>query len=329
MSKKEEAAHFYTSPKAVTNRRNTGGLGWSTNRFNQVAWSTLDSVLWTKPDMFQVWLSKQSIGICATRKNMSRIQDLLEDKCPNCLQPQETSQHLNRCPDQGCTLLLKDSISNLVTWMHNHNQMDPELAFWIKKYLLFHGTRSFSSLVEEGGPATPLVSTAAASQDLIGWVEFLHGEVSVEFRTIQDIHCALSSCQMTREDWMKAFVLHLIQISHLQWIFCNFTLHDKQRRYLSLLKRATVLKEVDRLLDTAPEDIPAGSQYLLELDYSALYNASLERQSYWVLAMKAACRAGKLDATASKRRGRSQRKLRVKASTRKPRYDFSREEARL
>jgi hypothetical protein len=154
--------------------------------------------------------------------------------------------------------------------------------------------------VEEGGQATPLISTAAASQDLIGWVEFLHGKVSVDFWTIQDIHCALSSCRMTGEDWMKAFVLHLIQLSHSQWIFRNFTLHDKQRGYLSLLKWKTVLKEVDRLLDTAPEDIPAGSQYLLEIDYSTLYNASLERQSYWVLAMKAACRAGEQEATASK-----------------------------
>jgi hypothetical protein len=96
-----------------------------------------------------------------------------------------------------------------------------------------------------------------------------------------------------------------------------------------LLKQATVLKEDDWLLDTAPEDIPAGSQYLLEPDYSALYNASLERQLYWVLAMKAACRAGKHKATASKRRGCSQRKLRAKVSTRKLMYDFSREEARL
>jgi hypothetical protein len=48
---------------------------------------------------------------------------------------------------------------------------------------------SFSSLVEEEGPATPLIITAASSQDLIDWVEFLHGKVSVEFRTIQDIHC--------------------------------------------------------------------------------------------------------------------------------------------
>jgi hypothetical protein len=134
---KEEAARFYTNCKVITCGHNTEGLGWSNHMFNQVAWSTLDAVLWTKPDMFQVWLSKQLIRICATWKNMSRIQDLLDNKCPNCLQPQETSQHLNRCLDQGRTLLFKDSISNLMMWMHEHNWTDPELAFWIKKYLLF------------------------------------------------------------------------------------------------------------------------------------------------------------------------------------------------
>ncbi len=112
-------------------------------------------------------------------------------------------------------------------------------------------------------------------------------------------------------------------------IFCNFTLHDKQRGYLSLLKRSSVLKKVDRLLDTAPEDIPEGSQYLMELDYSTLYNTPLERQSQWVLAMSVARRAGKQDATASRHIGCAQRKLKAKQSSREPRYDFSREETRL
>jgi hypothetical protein len=128
---------------------------------------------------------------------------------------------------------------------------------------------------------------------------------------------------------MKAFASHLIQILHLQWIFCNFTLHDKQRGHLSLLKQATVLEEVNWLLDTAPEDIPAGSQYLLELDYSTLYNALLERQSYWVLAMLAAQRAGKQEATAARRMGRTQRRLKAKWLSQKPRYNFSREVTRL
>jgi hypothetical protein len=91
---------------------------------------------------------------------------------------------------------------------------------------------------------------------------------------------------------MKGFVSHLVQLSHSQWIFCNFTLHDKQRGYLRLQWRKEVLQEVEQLLDTPPDELPQDSQYLLELDYSTLYNALFECQSYWVLAMKAARCAG-------------------------------------
>jgi hypothetical protein len=87
---------------------------------------------------------------------------------------------------------------------------------------------------------------------------------------------------------MKAFISLLIQISHSQWIFRNYTLHDKQRGYLRLQLHSEVIREIHELLETAPSDVPPESQYLLELDHSTLYNASYEDQAYWVLALKAA-----------------------------------------
>ena len=87
---------------------------------------------------------------------------------------------------------------------------------------------------------------------------------------------------------MKAFISLLIQISHSQWIFRNYTLHDKQRGYLRLRLRSEVLRKIHELLETTPSDVPPESQYLLELDHYTLYNASYEDQAYWVLALKAA-----------------------------------------
>jgi hypothetical protein len=87
---------------------------------------------------------------------------------------------------------------------------------------------------------------------------------------------------------MKMLVTHLIQISHSQWIFWNFTLQDKHRGYLRLKQQRDLLREVDSLLNTSLEEVPEGSKYLLELDFLTLYNASFEQQSYWVLAVKAA-----------------------------------------
>jgi len=87
---------------------------------------------------------------------------------------------------------------------------------------------------------------------------------------------------------MKAFISHLSQISHSQWIFRNYTLHDKQRGYLRLRVRKEVLREIHELLETPPSEVPLECQYLLELDHSAMYKVSYEGQVYWVLALKAA-----------------------------------------
>ncbi len=166
---------------------------------------------------------------------------------------------------------------------------------------------------------------AAACQDTIGWVEFLHRKVSVKIGKIQKVHCTLSSCHMTDNNWMKHFIANLIQALHSQWLYRNFTLHNKMRGCLLLQHRKEVLKEVDCLMDTNPDKIPQGSQYLLEMDFTSLYNASFERQFYWVLAMKAAQWAGRCAEHNSKLRGVSHRWRQAKA--RKPCmvYDFSRD----
>jgi hypothetical protein len=255
--------------------------------------------------MFQIWHAKQYIGICATQSQMACIQDILDSKCPNCQQVWETSQHLSRCLDHGRTLLFQESIKHLVNWMHEYDRTDPELAYWIEKYLLFWGTQTMSSLVWNLG--SNQIRGAAASQDTIGWVEFLHGKVSVKIAKIHVIHCTLLSCRMTSNDLIKHFTAKLIQVTHSQWLYRSFTLHEKTRGYLCLQRRKEVLKEVDCLMNTNPDEIPQGSQYLLEMDFTFLYNASFERQSYWVLAMKAARWAGHRAEHNSKSRGASHR----------------------
>ncbi len=146
----EEAERFYTKPCNIVFGVNKRGLGWSSQRFHAVTWKALDATLKSKLDMFQIWLSKQCIGMCATKKNMKRIQDLLDNKCPNCNHPRETSDHL---PKARQTLLFQDSMATLTGWMNNHNQTDAELAYWIEKYLIFWGTWSLTSLVNAGGGA--------------------------------------------------------------------------------------------------------------------------------------------------------------------------------
>ena len=92
-------------------------------------------------------------------------------------------------------------------------------------------------------------------------------------------------------------------------------------------KRKDLLRELDKLIDTSPDEVPEGSRYLLELDYSELYNSSFENQSYWVLAMKAARRAGLRENHLRRRYSRKRRSIPGTLSGRpkrhRPRFDFT------
>jgi len=159
---------------------------------------------------------------------------------------------------------------------------------------------------------------------MIRWTEFLHGKVSIEIASIQKLHCMSSlACRLTGNDWMKPFITHLLQMSHSQWIFRNYTLHSKQRGYLHLRLRSDTLCEINELLETPLSEIPPQSQYLLELDHSSMYNARYEDQAYWVLALKAARRAGRRAAVLRRSRGRSQCNRLATTGKKKIFYDFS------
>jgi hypothetical protein len=111
---REEAWQFYTRPMRIKKGSNKGGLGWSVAAFNAVDWQAIAAALKGKPDTFGLWLSKQAIGVCATRKNLARIQGILDNRCPNCGSPHKDNKHLNRCTDPGvgCFTRMYDNLSS-------------------------------------------------------------------------------------------------------------------------------------------------------------------------------------------------------------------------
>ena len=284
---KIEAQRFYT--KAVNRVRgsNKGGLGWTEEAFDTVDWDTLAKVTRINSEGFQLWLSKQAIGVCATQKNTARIQDILDDRCPNCGQRGEDSRHLNRCPDPGRIKLFRDGVRKLKRWMNKRNQTDSELAFWINQYLLHRGQVRMTNLAMLR-PMSKAFQEAAETQDLIGWGEFLHGKVSIKLRRIQEAHCIISGTRINGADWMVQFVRQLVEISHAQWMYRNFTLHHYAKGYLRQRTEREIQREVGLLRNTRSSELPMECRYLLELPERPSLSTSSTHDAYWILALKAA-----------------------------------------
>ena len=212
------------------------------------------------------------------------------------------------CPDEGRTKLLSKNVADLTAWMSRDNQTDPEIQYWIPKYILMQGACPLSEM----GFMSPQFKALAASQDIIGWREFTEGHISTHFYTIQSFHLAMSRSYLNGEDWSKQFISKILQITHAQWIFRNISLHDKTQGYLRNKKADEILQIINEFADVPPEEIPDDSRFLLEINFTDLTKSHLETQTYWILAMEAAIKAKSLELARGARAKRIWRRLNTK-----------------
>ena len=135
------------------------------------------------------------------------------------------------------------------------------------------------------------MKTLAQSQDKIGYHNFLEGYILIQFYEIQNFHLAMFSSFLNSADWAKHLISKILHITHSQWIFRHFSLHDKRNGYLHKKKAEDISLELESLARLAPEDVPVNSRFLLEINFSNLIKSSLELQKYWILAINPALTA--------------------------------------
>ena len=271
-----EAKHFLTTEQ-----------GWTEDKFDDTGWDWLHRVLSSKPVMFCLWLSKQHSNFCATGVQMVRCKMSDDDRCPSCWKAKERADHLCTCPSKSRTDLFLENVSELEQWLTTSDNTDPELCYWLMKYIRGRGSLCFSEL----GDMSPPLQSAALSQDAIGWRNMMEGRVSTHFHRIQRSHLSTAQSKLNGDDWMKGLINRLLHISHSQWLFRNFTLHDAQHGYKNMKDKAEVQLRIADLSNTDPGRIPEHSKFLLEIDTGKLLSDNFDTQVYWVTAMEAARRA--------------------------------------
>jgi len=138
------------------------------------------------------------------------------------------------------------------------------------------------------GAMSPRMKALVQRQDKIGYCNFIEGYILIHFYKIQNFHLAMSSSCLNGADWAKQFISKILHIKHSQWIFHNFSLHDKRNGYLHKKKAEEIALELESLAGLALEDVPTNSRFLLEINFSDLNKSDFESQKYWILAINAA-----------------------------------------
>jgi hypothetical protein len=60
----------------------------------------------------------------------------------------------------------------------------------------------------------------------IGWQRFLERMISVEITVLQYQFQALNGSSMGLEKWTSGLITRLLEITHGQWIYQNYIVHD-------------------------------------------------------------------------------------------------------
>ena len=266
--------------------------GWSLAQLDAVDWKSLHLTLKRKNDAFCTWLAKQHSGFCGTRVQVGRYSGnkSADVGCPNC-GCTERSTHLCVCMSDGRSRLFKEMCESLEVWLHQGGKTEPELAYWIPKYVEGRGSLRFQDL----GTMSPEMSSLAREQDVIGWKNFMEGRISRKFYNIQLAHLKDVSGHLNGKDWVRNFITKLLQITHSQWIFRNITLHDKRGGSLRRKKMEAMRSEAEILACTNPLLLPEESRFLLEMDEDRYItgDGNFHDKTYWLSAMRAAVAAGR------------------------------------
>ena len=184
--------------------------------------------------------------------------------------------HVLICPNEDRTRLLADTTDDLSKWLNQDYLTNLELAYWIPKYILMRGNKPFASL----GTMLPKMRALLISQDKIKQRNFMEGCISTNFYFIQHYHLALSGSYLNSSDWIKSLISKLLHITHLQWIYRNFTLHDKLCGYLHNRSLEDIRLTIEELAEMSPEDIPKENKFLLEINFGHLTKSHIKNQQY-------------------------------------------------
>ncbi len=260
-----------------------------TNAFDKVDWPQVHRTLNEEvPWLFQVWACKQVINLAATNKNLLwRHRDGRSNKCPCCTKHVETAEHVILCPEEGRVEVFMQSSLFLEQWLHKVNT-DPKLADSTVEYVQGRGQVLMEEIIR-GAPER--FKAMGQSQDKIGWRGFLEGMISKEITRVQQQHYALSGSRMSLERWSSRLITRLLEITHGQWEYRNFIVHNPVLGIIATARKEELLREIERQRELGDAGLLEEDKYLAKVNLEGLEDTSGERQHYWLLAIKTARKA--------------------------------------
>jgi len=107
------------------------------------------------------------------------------------------------------------------------------LARVLHDYIRLRNSSTMTALASRGPPE---LIEAARMQDRIGWFELMNGKIAIQLVQFQEQYCMTNNDGLNGKSWSSSMVRQLLDMSHSQWLYRNFSLHHQTLGYLHRLE---------------------------------------------------------------------------------------------
>ena len=109
-----------------------------------------------------------------------------------------------------------------------------------------------------------------------------------ELVELQKFALVEAESHLTADKWAKELVIHLLEITHGQWLYRNVVVHNRMAGDLASRCKEDIRQALEEQMEFGKEGLEEEDKFLLEINLGKLDNSSGEDQVYWLLALQAA-----------------------------------------
>ena len=118
--------------------------------------------------------------------------------------------------------------------------------------------------------------------------------MSKECIKLQQDFAVVHGSKFSMDKWATGLITRLLEVTHGQWLYRNFQVHDTISGELATKKKEEIQMEIEEQQDLGEDGLLQEDQFLMEINLEDLESTSGERQEYWLLAIRAARVAAEL-----------------------------------
>ena len=150
---------------------------------------------------------KHVLGIVGTMKFLSH-QDRWSPLCSSCHKCNKTCKHIARCPEVGQAAAFQESTNAVKNWMETSGtHLDVKVL--LLRYIRGRGTTTCLKCAD-CLDLPPILCEYAATQDAIGWDNFVMGMVSHKLLAIQSAHFHTAGKSYCATRWIAGLITQLL-----------------------------------------------------------------------------------------------------------------------